>query len=72
MKRIIITIGLLCASPVSAQSWSPDQQAAIDQVRRCNDGWVESVAHKKFELHTSVCPETRDARFWYPGSAAAN
>jgi hypothetical protein len=69
MKRIII-IMLLAASPASAQGWSPGQQEAIDQVTRCNDGWVQSIAHKKFELFTSVCPETRDARFWYPGGAA--
>jgi hypothetical protein len=70
VKRILIVIGLFGASPVSAQSWSPGQQAVIDQIRRCNDGWVQSIAHKKFELFTSQCPETQDARYWYPGSAA--
>ena len=71
MKRLLI-VGFLAACPASAsaQSWSPGQQAVIDQVRRCNDGWVQSIAHKKFELFTSVCPETPDARYWYPGSEA--
>lgn len=71
MKRIIILVGVwLVASPVSAQNWSPGQQAVIDQIKRCNDGWVESIAKKAFELYATSCPETKDARFWYPGSAA--
>jgi hypothetical protein len=71
MRRIIIVVaGLLAASPVAAQNWSHEQQAVIDQIKRCNDGWVESIARKTFELYAKTCPETRDARFWYPGSAA--
>lgn len=59
MKRIII-IMLLAASPASAQGWSPAQQEAIDQVTRCNDGWVESIAHKKFCTHR--CAQRRAMR----------
>jgi hypothetical protein len=69
VKRFMILVGLLGATPVSAQSWSSEQQAVIDQITRCNDGWVESIAQKKFELYTSVCPEKADARYWYPRSA---
>ena len=71
MKRIIfIVVAWLGTSPVSAQSWSPEQQAVIDQITRCNDGWVESIARKTFELYAMACPETREARFWYPNGAA--
>ena len=70
MKRIILLAVLAATTHVSAQSWSPDEQAIIDRVKRCNDGWVESIRDKRFEKFTSVCPETRDAVFWYPGSAA--
>lgn len=70
MKRIILLTVLAATTHVSAQSWSPEQQAIIDQIKRCNDGWVESVRDKRFEKFTSVCPETRDAVFWYPGSTA--
>jgi hypothetical protein len=71
VKRIIIVVvGLLRASPVSAQTWTHEQQAVIDQIKRCNDGWVESIARKTFELYATPCPEAPEARFWYPGSAA--
>lgn len=71
MKRIIIiVVAWLGTSPVSAQSWSPAQQAVIDQITRCNDGWVESIARKTFELYATSCPETRDALYWYTSLAA--
>jgi hypothetical protein len=71
VKRIIIiVIGALSASPVSAQGWSTEQQGVIDQITRCNDAWVESIARKAFEVYAKSCPETQEARFWYPGSAA--
>jgi hypothetical protein len=71
VKRvIIIVIGVLFASPVSAQLWSPGEQSVIDQITRCNDAWMESIARKTFEVYAKSCPETREARFWYPSSAA--
>jgi hypothetical protein len=69
MKRLFV-LWLFAWSTVSADSWSPDQQAVIDQVSRCNDGWVESIAKKTFALFTSACPETPDAIYWYTGSPA--
>ncbi len=70
MKAIVV-LGLLaaCAAPVSAQTWSREQQEIIEQIRRCNDGWVASIEEKRFQAYGAVCPETRNALFWYPGSA---
>jgi hypothetical protein len=55
VKRILLLAGL-GGSSVSAEGWSPSQQAVIDQVRRCNDGWIESIRHKAFERLTTVRP----------------
>lgn len=49
----------------SAQSWSREQQEIIAAVERCNDGWSESIKHKKFDLFRMACPETASAVYWY-------
>lgn len=49
----------------TAQSWSSEQQELIAQVKRCNDGWSESIKQKKFDLFQTACPETASAVYWY-------
>ena len=49
----------------SAQSWSSEQQELIAAVKRCNDGWSESIKQKKFDLFQTACPETASAVYWY-------
>ena len=53
-----------------AQNWSAHQKEIIEQVRRCNDGWVASIRQKDFNTFDAVCPATSDAVFWYTGSDA--
>jgi len=67
MTYIISLVALFVTSPaiVPAQRWSTQQQEIIDQVRRCNDGWVASIEQRRFEAFDAVCPQTADAVFWY-------
>ena len=62
MNAIVIVLLLQ-----AVQSWSPAQQEIIEQVKRCNDAWVSSIAQKQFELFDAVCPATEQAVFWYTG-----
>jgi len=70
MSRIIL-VALLASSPVlaSAQTWSAQQEEIIEQIRRCNDAWVASIAQRRWDVYDSVCPATEQAVFWYPGTA---
>jgi hypothetical protein len=47
------------SSSGSAQRWSSEQQELVAQVKRCNDGWSESIKQKK--LASGVDPPTRIA-----------
>ena len=49
----------------SAQNWSNEQQELIEQVKRCNNGWSESIKQQNYELFEKVCPETAGAVYWY-------
>ena len=49
----------------SAQRWSSEQQELIAAVKRCNDGWSESIKQQKFDLFQTACPETASAVYWY-------
>ena len=63
MYKVILSVLLS-----SAQSWSSAQQEIIEQVRRCNDAWVTSIAEKRFEIYDLACPATEQAVFWYTAS----
>jgi len=67
MTRTACVCALLMAwsTSGSAQSWSREQLELIAAVERCNDGWSESIKHKKFELFQTACPETASAMYWY-------
>lgn len=67
MMKTACVFVLLITWPASgsAQSWSNEQQELIAQVKRCNDGWSDSIKHKKYELFERACPETEGAVFWY-------
>jgi ketosteroid isomerase-like protein len=54
----------------SVRGWSSAQQEIIDQVRRCNDAWVASIAEKRFETYDAACPATEGAVFWYTTNPA--
>ena len=71
MKRTVL-LAVLVAWPTlaQAQNWSAHQKEIIEQVRRCNDGWVASIKQKEFKTFDDVCPETSDAVFWYTSSDA--
>jgi hypothetical protein len=73
MKRTLVITALLAWLPASpsAQNWTPAQQDLIDQVKRCNDAWSESIARKSYALYEKSCPETAEAVFWYGGEAPA-
>jgi ketosteroid isomerase-like protein len=65
-KTACVFVLLMTWSTVGlAQSWSNEQQELIAQVKRCNDGWSESIKHKKFDLFQTACPETAGAVYWY-------
>lgn len=50
------------------QAVSPED-AVLDQIRACNDGWVESIRRKDFGAFESACPLETGATFWYPNDA---
>ena len=61
----VVVLLMAWSTSGSAQSWSSEQQELIAQVMRCNDGWSESIKHKKFDLFQTMCPETASAVYWY-------
>ncbi|HZM61614.1 MAG TPA: nuclear transport factor 2 family protein [Vicinamibacterales bacterium] len=61
----VVVLLMAWSTSGSAQSWSSEQQELIAQVMRCNDGWSESIKHKKFDLFQTMCPETANAVYWY-------
>lgn len=63
--RLVGTLLAFVASAAMGQSFSPDQQAVIDQLLRCHDGWSAAVAEKRLERFTDVCPHTESALWWY-------
>lgn len=46
------------------------EDAVLDQIRACNDGWVESIKRDDFAAFESVCPREPDAWFWYQNREA--
>jgi ketosteroid isomerase-like protein len=66
LNRTVLVIVLAnIAIAVNAQTFSAEQQAVIDQVRRCNDGWTAAVAGRDFERFADACPHDADALWWY-------
>lgn len=72
IRNAFVAAALFFAAPtwLSSQTWSPPEQAIIDLVARCNDGWSESIQRKDFNLFTRACPETSDAVYWYTDGEA--
>ena len=65
-KTVLVFVLLITWSTSgSAQTWSSEQRDLIAQVKRCNDGWSESIKQKKFDLFRMACPETASAVYWY-------
>jgi hypothetical protein len=66
VQQILAAIVSVAALAASNQSWSPEQEAVIEQIRRCNSAWTASVAEKRYEVFTAACPHEEGALWWYP------
>jgi hypothetical protein len=69
MKSSMGFLLVLLALPTAAsdaRTFTTEQQAVIDQVRRCNDAWTASVAERRYEIFSAACPHEEGALWWYP------
>jgi len=66
VQRVLAAIASIAALTASSQSGTPEQEAVIDQIRRCNDAWTASVAEKRYEVFSAACPHEEGALWWYP------
>jgi len=57
-------------APCAAQTLTPRQQAVVDSLTRCYDGWVQSFVDRSFSTFANACPQTNEAAFWYTDSDA--
>jgi hypothetical protein len=62
---LISSVILSIAVTAAAQDRSADEQALLDIVAACNDGWSASVEHNDHALFASACPFEPDGIYWY-------
>jgi hypothetical protein len=62
---VFVVFVTLSIAGSAQRSWSAEQQELIEQVKRCNDGWSDSIEQQRYELFAKACPETASAVYWY-------
>lgn len=57
---------LLLPSSASAQSWSAEERAVIDQLQTCFDTWHEAMGKSDLGIWDRACPHEDNLIAWWP------
>jgi hypothetical protein len=67
MKKMPLVLFLVALFPslASAQHWTPEEQALLDQIEHCWDAWVSAGDEGTPDTFFQQCPHAEDSSMWW-------
>jgi len=71
MKGVtLFALVLLLQPSASAQSWSAEEQAVLNQLQTCFRTWSDALAEKNVDVWARACPHDENIVAWWEGENA--